>query len=491
MSYARAIALNTLLMIGGRIVTTILSLIVTAALARSLGVFGYGEFTTAFVFMTFFGVFADFGFFQIFVRELVRRPKDQVAIAGNILALRMLFGVVVYGFAASCVWLFPYSLAVKQAVVILALASFFLSVNTTLVAVFQARQTMFKAVIGDVIGRVVLLALVMLVLRAQGSLQSIFFVYVAANFVNLFITSRLVLKEIPLRFQMQPGIWKTMVREAWPLGVVTMLGALYFKIDTVILSVVKSPIDVGIYGAPYKIFELLTIVPAFFMGNVFPTLTQLLATNRERANRLIQAAFDSLMIAGLGIAAILIGGATGIVRLTVGEEFVHASTVAVAGHPITAVSILALLSLALICTFLGALWSHVVIALGYQRALIWPGVIAVIINLALNLALIPRLSYFAATVTTILTELFIAVSWGFVTYHYLPFRLKLKPTLLALVAAILTYFAIVLMHDLPILISLSLGVCVYIGALWLLGGIPLELVRQLKISPKKTMGEEA
>lgn len=476
----RAIAVNTIWMIGGKIVTTLLSLVVTAILARALGVYGYGEFTTAFAFMAFFGVIADFGFFQILVREVARRPEEEEAITGNIFALRSLFAVVVYGGGALLAWVFPYSHEVQLGIAILALASFFLSLNTTLIGVFQAHHQMYKAVAGDTISRVVLLATVYLAaVHFHWPLAGLLALYVVANLVNLGITMTFIPALVPLRLRFDWSAWRALFAEAWPLGVVTMLGIIYYRVDTVILSLLRAPTDVGIYGAPYKMLDLLVVVPSIFMGNVFPAITRLLHTDRSQVGWLIQAAFDTLLIVGFGMVGGLIVIAPAVIRIVAGPAFVAASTVQIFGHAVTASHILIILSIALIPIFLGNLWSPIVIALGDQRSLIKPGIWAVIINVVLNLIFIPQASYLAAGLITIITEIFIAVVWGVIAHRHIEFSLGLGRVAKAGLAALVMMAVIWPLRNHFVLLPILLGVAVYSGLLIVFGAVPKDFIGRL------------
>ncbi len=475
----RAIAVNTIWMVGGKIATTFLSLVVTALLARSLGVYHYGEFITAFAFMAFFGVIADFGFFQILVREVAKNPEREPEITGNVFALRTLFAVVVYGAGAMLAWFFPYSQEVRLGIMVLALASFFLSINTTLIGVFQAHHQMFKAVAGDAISRIVLLVTIYLAVQSHWSLVGLLSLYVVANVVNLLITMLFIRRLVPLRFRFDWPAWRELFAEAWPLGVVTMLGIIYYRIDTVILSLLRSPADVGIYGAPYKMLDLLIVVPSIFMGNVFPAITRLLQTDKARVSWLIQAAFDTLMIVGFGMVAGLVVVAPAVIRLVAGPEFTTTTTIGFMGHPITSVEILILLSVALIPIFLGNLWGPIVIALGNQRSLIKPGVYAVVLNVLLNLVLIPRGSYLAAAIVTIITEVYIAIVWGVIAHRHFDFALRLGRVGKALLAAALMAVIIWPLRSSFILIPVASGIAVYGFLLVAFRAVPQQFLTRL------------
>lgn len=488
MGFARAIATNTAWLLIGKALVVILSLVMTAALARSLGVYHYGELTAAFAYLSIFGVIADFGFFQILVREITRQPEAETRITNNLFTLRTLFGFVVYVLAAGSVWLIPteiYSLNVKLGVLVLALASFVLSINTTLIGVFQAHQEMQKAVIGDVVSRLALLALLLLSLVRGAPLPFIFGLYVLANCLNLLVTFLYLRRRLRLRLAFNRLLWKKLFIEAWPLGVVTMLGVIYFKIDTVILSILRDPTDVGIYGAPYKVFEFLAIVPGIFMGTVFPVITRLMDLDRDRLRRVIQGAYDALMLLVIAAVAGLLVLAPAIVNLVAGQEFVTATTVTFAGYSMTAIHVLAVLALALVSVYIGNLWGPVVVAYGRQSELIRPGVIAVLANIALNMLLIPRGSYVAAAAVTLLTETYMAVSWARAAGRLLTLKLDHSRLIRSILAALVMVLTIWPIRSLPIILPMIVGSAIYVLSLWLLGAFPWDLLTSLRSAKGK------
>ena len=61
MSLTRGVAYNTTIQIVGKVITTIISLFIVAALTRYLGVAGFGQYTTIFAYTGFFGVLAVLG----------------------------------------------------------------------------------------------------------------------------------------------------------------------------------------------------------------------------------------------------------------------------------------------------------------------------------------------------------------------------------------------------------------------------------------------
>ena len=105
-----------------------------------------------------------------------------------------------------------------------------------------------------------------------------------------------------------------------------------------------------------------------------------------------------------------------------------------------------------------------------QDLFAWATAIAVVVNLALNFALIPLYGYLAASATTVVTEAAFSVAgWWFVgrRYHLPWLRLSWRVVLAGLaMGAVLVPLA-----GRSIFISVPVGGLVYVVALWLLRAV--------------------
>ena len=368
-------------------------------LTRYLGVSGFGDYTIIFAFTGFFSVAADLGLYLIAVREIAQRPAKTQEIMGNVLGLRMVSSLAVVGLGALVGFLFPYSATIKWGILIVMFSLFFMTLNQSMVAVFQADMRIDKAVWGDVLGRAtILLAVLILVKKGSGLLPIVSASVLGAflNFLLTFILSFYYWKLLPL-FHLKT--WKYILQESLPMWIVIILGMVYFKVDTILLSVLPLKVAetnsyaVGIYGAPYKILEVLITLPAMFAGAIFPVLSKrAMAKNRRPLQRAFARSFEFIFLLVLPISVSLFLLSPSLVNILGGVNFAPS------------ILILQLLSLAMIFIYLTSPLAHTIIALGKQRKLVLRNVAAVLFNVLLNLILIPYFAAKGAAVATILTE---------------------------------------------------------------------------------------
>ena len=177
MSYTRRVAFNTIIQIVGKIITTVISLFLVAALTRYLGVSGYGQYITIFAFIQFFAVLADFGFFWFLVREISKPEAPQEKIFNNVLTFRSILAAVVFTLAFGVGFLIPQYHDFRIGIGIVSAAWFWQALNGTYVGIFQNRLRMDKAALTDVLGRLVILGIVLIQISQQASLNQILWSY--------------------------------------------------------------------------------------------------------------------------------------------------------------------------------------------------------------------------------------------------------------------------------------------------------------------------
>ena len=157
---SKRIAYNTIIAAGARIIGLALSLIIIGFISRYLGQVGFGYYTTILAFLYFFSVLADLGLYSICVREISRPGADERKIISNAFTLRFFAGLFIFCLAPLVIYFFPYPIEIKWGVLIGVFGYWFLSNQQVLMGVFQKYLRMDKVALGELLGRMVQLALI-------------------------------------------------------------------------------------------------------------------------------------------------------------------------------------------------------------------------------------------------------------------------------------------------------------------------------------------
>ncbi|MBM2821196.1 MAG: polysaccharide biosynthesis protein [Candidatus Berkelbacteria bacterium] len=480
MSNTRRIAFNTIIQVIGKVITTVISLFLVAALTRYLGVSGYGQYTTIFAYLQFFAVFADFGFFWFLVREISKPDVDQEKIFNNVITFRSIMAAFIFTLAFFVAFLVPQYHDIRTGIGIIAAASFWQALNGTYVGIFQNRLRMDKAALTDVLGRIVILALVIWQIKMQMPLERILWSYFFGNLVNFVLSGVLGRVYVKFRFAFDFKFWKKIFRESALIFIVSILGIIYFKMDILMLSLLRSSTDVGIYGPSYKVIEILILLPAMFMGNVFPVVTRYIYAKDNRLGNAFQKSFDFLVITGIPIAVGVIFTASRVIEIVAGQEFLSAHTIApIFGLTANSALALQILVIAVAISFLSHLFGYMIIALGKQTKMILPNVILVIFNIGLNIILIPRFSYIGAAAVTVLTEILVVYLYWRLMHRFIDLKIHWKILPKVILGSMILGLFLFICKNLSLWFLIPAGIGIYLIILYLVKGFSKESVLEI------------
>lgn len=480
MSLTRKVAHNTIVQIVGKVITTLISLFLVAALTRYLGVSSYGQYTTIFAYTQFFAVLADFGFFWFLVREIAKPDVDSDKITNNVLTFRSIIALGIFALSFLIGLLIPQYHDIRLGIGIIAAASFWMTLNGTYVGIFQNKLRMDKAAITDIVGRLVIFALILYQIKSSASLDLILWSYFFGNMANFFSSAYLGRVYLHFKLAFDFALWKKIFSECLPISVVTILAMIYFKVDTIMLSLLRSSTDVGIYGPPYKVVEILLLLPSIFMGNVFPIITRYIYEKNDQVQAVFQKAFDFLLVIAVPIVVGVIFTASRIVEIIAGSDFTTIHTIGpVWGIPATSGFALQILIVAVGISFLSHLFGYTVISLGQQKKLVWPNLVLVFFNIGLNLILIPKISYIGAAITTVLTEMLVVLLYFAVMRRFFDKKIHLQILWKVIFSGIVLGLVLKFLSFLALWYLVPLGGLVYFLSLYLVKGISKEMITEV------------
>jgi O-antigen/teichoic acid export membrane protein len=462
MNLSKKIAYNTIVQIASKVVATILGLITLGIMARYLGQTGFGEYTTIMTFLSFFAVVADLGLTLVTTQMLSAPSADENRILSNLFGLRLVTAVIFLGLAPLAVWFMPYDATIKWGVVLSLWSFFFVALNQVLVGLFQKKLRLDKVSIAEVAGRLALLAGVIITAYYRLPLYGMLAATVSGSAVSFYLHYLFARKFAHISLAFDFSLWREIFKKSWPIGVTIVFNLIYLRADTLILSLTRSQAEVGIYGATYKVIDVLITLPFIFAGIVLPILTQSWLTDRERFKRIMQKSFDLMMIFTL--------------PLVVGAQFVAGRLmILVAGSDFAASGVvLRVLILAAGIIFLGTIFSHAIIAVDQQKKIIKAYVFTALTALAGYLIFIPRFSYFGAAWVTIYSELSIAIAAFWLVKKQSGFRPDLRVSIKAGLATLMMATSIYPLRNQNLFLLVATAGLIYCGALYLFRGIKKE-----------------
>lgn len=458
---------NTLAQSLGKVLAAGMGLLVTALLSRHLEESGFGQYSTVVAFLGVFVVFADLGLYMITVREISKSDNNANETLSNALGFRLTASLASLIIGVSVAWLLPYDLLVKQTMIVGIAAFFFVSLNQVLVGVFQKHLVQYLVVISETAGRAINLVLVFLFIKFAMPLPFFILALAAANAITFFFTFRLAKKYETFGIAFDLRVWKKIFFASWPLMFAVLLNLVYFKTDTVILSLFQSEEAVGVYALPYRLLEGFLAFPAMFVGLIMPLISQAAFTNWPRFRQILQNSFNAVVIMAIGLLIPVWFFAHDIIDLLKGNQEYFDSP-----------ELLQILILATGIIFFGTLFGYAVVAVNQQKAMIKGYLAGAIIGLGLYLLLIPKFSYWGAAWGTLITELIVAIYAYVLVKRASGSGVSWRIVILTLPAAIMVS-AFFYWVSLPWILEIMLGVVIYGIGLIATKAVPLAFLREL------------
>jgi len=421
MNSTRKVASNTLIQIIGRVVGLVITLITVNYIANHLIVngslvIGYGQYTTVFTYITILGAAADLGLFTLIVREIAGKGADEGGqLIGAGLTFRFILCLAVFGLFLGIYHFLPYAPAVQKSVLLGVLVAFLMLFSQTISTTFQSNLLSERIVVAETLGKIIIMILTIVVLRAGYGLLPVIAVNVVGQALTLIIYWLFARGLIRLRFGLDRRIWSYLSGQFWSVALVNVLALVHFKSDSLLLTFFRPVNEVGIYGVAYKVLEVVLIIPSIFATNLLPILSLVLrGKDPDKASLILGRSSTTLLILSAYIILLLVILSPWIVVFITQRAFLAAELP------------LRILSLSLLFSFLTTLFSQAVIAAREQQSLVKGYLLAILLNIGLNLYIIPRYSYVGAATTTVITEGILMIYTYLVMQQKLNFRLEGK-----------------------------------------------------------------
>ncbi|MCX6795575.1 MAG: oligosaccharide flippase family protein, partial [Candidatus Falkowbacteria bacterium] len=219
MNTSAKIAYNTFLQVAGKVLSTVLSLVALMLMTRYLGPTSFGEYTTAFTFISIFAICADFGLTLVTSRLLSAPDANEKKIISNLFGLRIALAVGLVGLAPLIIFVFPYSWAIKQAVMIGTIAFIFPLLNQIFVGFFQKKLNLIYVALAEVANRVIFLVAVIITIKGNFGLPGIMLGLGLAALISFLIHLNFAGEKTDVRPAWDFKFWKEILRTSWPLAV--------------------------------------------------------------------------------------------------------------------------------------------------------------------------------------------------------------------------------------------------------------------------------
>lgn len=387
--FKNKLAVNTAWLFFEKVFRLVLSFLLTVLIARHLGAENLGIYSLALSYIVIISSILSLGLDEIVVKKLVDskcgKHNDEVItsfviIKGGLTLASLLVMVCIAQLIQS-------DLALYVAIMIVGL-------------IFKVSSIIELYYISRTEGKVVSLCL--LISNILSSLFKLYLLYVGyelfwfvfAYTFELLLMAVFILvyffKNEKFRYHFSTRTIRELIDKGWPLMLSGVIISLYMKLDQLMIGYIMTSKDVGIYAAAAKLSEVWYFIPVVVMSSLFPTLIRYYETNLSLFKVKMHQIFVSFAFLSISLSLVITYFADGLISVAYGADFNEAGEV-LSVHVWASVFI-----------FFNIIYGKWIVIENLQKSKIRLDLLSVIINVLLNIFLIPPYGVAGAAYATLL-----------------------------------------------------------------------------------------
>ena len=383
---------NTGWMFFGRFFTLGISFFVGAYIARYLGPSNYGLLSYVTSFVGLFGFLASFGIDSILSREIIKNhdKKDEligtgfyIKVAGSILAIISIFSVSILTtkdlFTLGLIWIFSLNFIPQS--------------FNVLETYFQSQVLSKKVVIAQIISNIISTILKILVIVLNKGIFWLTLIYIIETsiYALLLLFSFKKFGHHINKWKLNINIAKLLLKNSWPLMLSSIAVALYMRIDQVMIKNMLGNEQSGIYAVAVKLSEVWYYIPLLICSSISPAIIKAIKISNELFESRMKRLYFLMFWFSFVIALIITIFAYLIIKILFGKAYIGGVTT------------LQIYVWAGISIFLGSAIGQYILASNLTKLSFYNTLIGAVINVILNIILIPKMGINGAAIATLIS----------------------------------------------------------------------------------------
>ena len=393
-------------------------LVIDRAVQNTLTQEIYGNYFALFNFSLMFFIILDLGLNGYNTTEISRDTNKIVSFAGNIIGLKILL-MILYLIAAFGVGsLLGYNRLEFNLLLILCILQIITSFNQYLRSIVSSLQKFKWDGVFMVLDRVVIISICSVLIWggiSDWELTINRFVYAQLMGVSL-VTILLVvflrkqLSKISISFQFQRIV--PILKKSWPFALLIMLMGLYNYMDSVMLKLIIGDEEAGVYALGYRLFYALLMFAQIFSGVLLPFFSK----NINDVNVVRQVSdYTSKLLLLIGFSVVFFSYSYGMDIM----QFLYPDKATAASS-----NAFVILMFGFIGSVLVLVYGTLLTAALELKYLNLAAFATLVINLVLNVKLIPQYGASGAAIATLVSQLIFGGVCFMISFQKFSFKLK-------------------------------------------------------------------
>jgi O-antigen/teichoic acid export membrane protein len=313
------VAKNSAVVLFGQAFSLMANLGTTVLMARYLGKDGFGLFSYAIIFVSFFALLADFGMQAILIREFSRNQWRAEEILGNAVLIKVVLSITASALIILAAWVIGSSALFFRIIAILAInvlvSSKLLTLRSVFDAPFNASLRMEVPILSQLLDGLLLVGITYGLIQAGVKLEVLVIGYTLSNLPGLFLIIFAAVRRFSLRFAANHELMLFLLRESLPLLLYSVLMTLFNGVDVLLLKTFQGESGVGLYSAALRLTSPLIFIPQVVVASLLPLLSRYHEQTAEKLTKAFHLGMKVTLLVALTLAIAATAWGTEVIRL--------------------------------------------------------------------------------------------------------------------------------------------------------------------------------
>jgi PST family polysaccharide transporter len=375
-------------------VRVIIGLFVGVWIAKYLGPEKFGTINYSLAIIGLFGPLISLGLNEVVVKELINEPDQKHNLIGSTFVAQIFSSVLSFFLILVIIILIEPDKVQRNVTYILAISLPFQSSN----AIKYYFESIFKGYNSNLIELTVFVIFTLLRIYSLLNKYGLYIFVLLTLFETIFSFILLLFWYQYLKkdiFNWSPSLSKIkdLLNKSYPLILSGFAVILYMRMDQILIGHMIGKKELGIYSSALRFSEIMYTIPIVIMSTIFPKIVKLKKENFITYSKYFKNVLKALTIISFFIIITITFSSNFIFKFFYGDEFLDGSLV-LKIHIWTSTFV-----------FLGIAGSKWYLTENLQKLIIIQTCIGAILNLLLNLFLIPKFGIAGSAFSTLFAQI--------------------------------------------------------------------------------------
>jgi O-antigen/teichoic acid export membrane protein len=430
----------------GNIIGQILAFFTLLYLPNVLGPSAYGIYNSAVALMMYFFLLCDLGLSIYCIRE-VNKKNNGDAIINKIFMLKFYLSILSsILFVIICILVYRDTL---ERITFVSMSVGVFSMGVYIDYAFNAKNDMKYIGRGNIIKNLLFFIFVIIFIKTKNDIYYATILYsLSLMITSLYLILAYNKRYHKLKFTKIEINDIKLIKYALPMAISLLMVQINNNFDILYLSFVKGKEIVGYYSAAYRIINAIITIMVFYFNSAYPTISELHNKNKEMLKNYMEKFY---VIGAAFIFPITFGG------IALGNKII---LLLYSQNYFPSIRAFKILLVLLIIRYISSVFGAVLIMGNESKKFTMCVIIGAIINVILNIVLVPKYSFIGSSFSTIVCEMVQMLLLFYFCFKDIKFKF-IKNTIILLFCSSIMFISLEVIKT-NLYLSIVIGIIIYI-----------------------------